>query len=175
MSYADNSGVEAAFDLVLAEMQKAIEKLNELGADAFKNGDHATARQILQEVELRQNLIPEVVLLRSRWLDLQITKGRHDRRKRRGSQISRPGRGEITPRSFFRFPILKALVEVGGSSDARDVQDRVFEMVKDSLKPADLMPLPSYPNEPRWRNSVRWERFKMVEEGLLRNDSPRGT
>lgn len=104
-------GVEAAFDLVLAEMQKVVDKLNELGAEAFKNGDHDAARLILQEVELRQNLIPETVLLRNRWLDLQITKGGHGRRKRRGRQVGRLGPGEKTPNSFFRLPILKALVE----------------------------------------------------------------
>jgi len=38
----------------------------------------------------------------------------------------------------------------------------------------DLEPLASDPKTPRWRNAACWARSAMVNEGLLKSDSPRG-
>ncbi len=75
--------------------------------------------------------------------------------------------------SAFRPFILKALAQLGGRARVEEVLERVERMVKPFLSPVDLEPVPSG-TEPRWRNRARWERFKMVQEGLLRPDSPRG-
>ncbi|MCX8050306.1 MAG: winged helix-turn-helix domain-containing protein [Chlorobi bacterium] len=80
--------------------------------------------------------------------------------------------GPTTPQAAFRCPILQALIERGGSGSASDILDRVFELMKHRLTKADIELIVS--NEPKWRNTARWERKKMIEEGLLRNDSPTG-
>ncbi|MCX7778606.1 MAG: winged helix-turn-helix domain-containing protein, partial [Armatimonadetes bacterium] len=53
-----------------------------------------------------------------------------------------------------------------------EVLDQVEKMVRPHLQSFDFRPVSS--GEPRWRNKARWERFNMVLEGLLRDDSPRG-
>jgi hypothetical protein len=42
------------------------------------------------------------------------------------------------------------------------------------LNEYDLQPLACNPDNPRWRNAAQWARNSMVNDGLLRNDSPRG-
>jgi restriction system protein len=84
-------------------------------------------------------------------------------------------RGEKTPQSAFRKPILQALVDLGGSGSVRDVIAKVGETMKDTLKDADYGSLPSSPKSMRWENTAAWERNTMAREGLLKSDSPHGT
>ncbi|MCS7223673.1 MAG: winged helix-turn-helix domain-containing protein [Armatimonadetes bacterium] len=83
-------------------------------------------------------------------------------------------RGTATPQSAYRLPILKALADLGGQAPAHQVLSRVFEQMKDSLKPEDLERLPYARNRPRWQTYCRWERNKLLADGLLRRDAPRG-
>lgn len=86
----------------------------------------------------------------------------------------RRGRIQKLPQDAYRGPILVALNELGGSGSMAQVLDGVFEKVKARLTDADHERLPSG-TDVRWRNTAAWERFKMVEDGLLSSDSPRGT
>ncbi len=83
-------------------------------------------------------------------------------------------RGTATPQSAFRVPILKALVDLGGQAPAKEVLSRVYEQMQGVLKPVDLERLPYARNRPRWQTYCRWERNKMLAEGLLRRDAARG-
>lgn len=91
-----------------------------------------------------------------------------------GQRRRRRGRVQKLSQDAYRGPILVALRELGGSGSMADVLDRVFEKVEDRLTEADRERLPSG-TDVRWRNTAAWERYQMVEEGLLRPDSPRGT
>jgi hypothetical protein len=82
-------------------------------------------------------------------------------------------KGEILPRSEYRLPILEALSEMGGSGRVKDVLERVYEKVKLLLTRMDLEEIPSG-GDIRWRKQAQWERYLMVQDGLLRDDSPRG-
>ena len=63
---------------------------------------------------------------------------------------------------------------MGGSGHVKDVLDRVGEIMKPVLKNVDYEPLASTPDNLRWRNAAQWARNSMVNEGLMKNDSPRG-
>jgi len=52
------------------------------------------------------------------------------------------------------------------------VLDRVYEQMEDMLTEHDHQEVRS--GELRWRNTACWERKRLVEEGLLRRDSPHG-
>lgn len=73
----------------------------------------------------------------------------------------------------YRLPILRALVELGGSALVSRVLDRVYEMVAAELKEVDLELL-SDGRTVHWRNAAQWERARMVDDGLLVSGSPRG-
>jgi hypothetical protein len=81
-------------------------------------------------------------------------------------------RGDRTPQEDFRQPILQALYEGGGSEKTSEVLDRVGDMLANKLKKSDRAKLSH--GEVRWRNTAQWERNEMVEEGLLKKNSPRG-
>jgi len=85
----------------------------------------------------------------------------------------RAERGEITPPYNYRLPILEALIEMGGSGRTQDVLDRVYNKMKDQLKPKDLEMIPSG-TDIRWKKIAQWERLRLKNEGYLKKDSPRG-
>jgi negative regulator of replication initiation len=88
----------------------------------------------------------------------------------RGSK--RPPMLDRTPQQAYRQPILEALLEFRGAAAACDVLERVREKMQGILKPADHEKLAS--GMVRWRNTAMWERSAMVQQGLLKADSPRG-
>ena len=83
-------------------------------------------------------------------------------------------KGLRTPTEAYYEPILQALDEMGGSGQTAEVLDRVGEIMKGVLKDVDYQPLASSPDNLRWRNAAQWARNSMVQEGLLKADSPRG-
>lgn len=82
-------------------------------------------------------------------------------------------KGEITPQADYTLPILETLIKMGGSGKTSDVLDRVFNKMKDRLKPKDLERTSSG-TDIRWKNHARWERQRLRSEGYLKKDSPRG-
>ena len=82
--------------------------------------------------------------------------------------------GSSTPRSAFRLPILKALVEKGGSASIQDVLLRVEQLIGSGFTAADYELYPATPNQRRWQVTARLARADMIQDGLLKGDSPPG-
>jgi hypothetical protein len=98
-------------------------------------------------------------------------KSERSARARRRSR-SRPRVGPLLPEEEYVAPILSVLLERGGSAPARAVIEAVGEKLKDKLTAADNERIAS--GEVRWKNRVQFIRLRLVEEGLLAKDSPRG-
>jgi len=90
-----------------------------------------------------------------------------------GKGAERARKGEITAQAAYTRPILEALIEMDGSGRMQDVLKRVFDKMKDQLKPKDLEKLSSG-TAIRWKNKVQWERQRLKTQGHLKQDSPRG-
>ena len=129
-----------------------------LAAETAKRDDAASLLS-----SIREEVIPLLPLL-----GLKFTR-RSSARSSRGSRLPP---GQLTPSSALRQAIIEALEQMGGSGQVRDVLTRVYDSLKDHFTAADLSTSKS--GEVRWRNRCQWERFRMVQEGLLRDDSPRG-
>jgi hypothetical protein len=95
-----------------------------------------------------------------------------DRANGKRRATNRLPQGVRTPQPEFRTPLLRVLYEAGGSAKASEAVDRVGALMKDRLNDIDQQKVKS--GWIRWRNAVEWERRAMVEEGLLKKDSPRG-
>ena len=65
------------------------------------------------------------------------------------------------------------LKQIGGSGKAEDIINKIYPIMKNIFTEKDLKDVPSQ-KEPRWRNEARWERNKLVKEGLLSDASPYG-
>ena len=175
--------VAAAFDLLFAEMRTALADLRERGADAFRRGDNDTVRRLAASTENVQRLMSDLQELRDRWTKQFApvrSTARRSGRTRSGAHTrgvqkhTRLPRGQRTPNGAYVLPILRALVELGGEADGHRILDRVFSLMRGSLKPVDLEALPSGQHMPRWRNTAMWTRSTMVRNGLMRADSRRG-
>jgi hypothetical protein len=83
-------------------------------------------------------------------------------------------KGLRTPEEQFIMPILESIIELGGRAKVKDVLERVYDKMKNILNSYDEEPLRSRRNVKRWENTARWARQKMVDKGLLAENSPRG-
>jgi len=70
------------------------------------------------------------------------------------------------------MPLMKVLLELGGSAEVHDIRKKMLLAVKDRLTKDDYEPVTT--GEERWWNATCWERSDLVKEGLFRSDSPRG-
>lgn len=97
--------------------------------------------------------------------DVEPANSKKPRRKR--SQAPK------TDNSVLREHILRALKKLGGSARVADVIEEIDGQLEGKLLPGDLEWREST-NEYAWQNNVKWERYRMTQDGLLRSDSPRG-
>ena len=90
--------------------------------------------------------------------------------------VSRSGpRGEPSPElpeGEFREPLLEVIYERGGSARGRDLYPALRERMKRYLTPGEFDRAKS--GDERWRSTVKSAREHLVQEGYLREDSPRG-
>jgi hypothetical protein len=167
------NGVNTAFELLREEIDLLAKTLREEAADACKTGNYDLARRAIEDADHLSNFRERVESLQKEWDALATRRAIRERKVRRACP-SRLPRGLRTPENAFRRPILEALVELGGKARASKVLDLVEEKMKTILKEVDFETLPSSPREPRWRNTCQWCRMILVQEGLMRSDSPRG-
>jgi len=80
--------------------------------------------------------------------------------------------GNAIPHEEYRLPILEALLEKGGRATRREVFEIIERKMGHRFSESDLRVLRTGPI--KWQNQVAWERLFMVNDGLLRSDSPKG-
>ncbi|HLA80653.1 MAG TPA: winged helix-turn-helix domain-containing protein [Thermoleophilia bacterium] len=90
--------------------------------------------------------------------------------RRRGKRLPT---GKLLPREEYRYPILEALYERGGSAPASQVIATVDKRLNDRLTELDRAAAVS--GQVRWANRAQWQRVALVREGLIKSDSPRGS
>lgn len=164
-----HQNVIEAFNILINEVKTALEDVRRRAAFAAQQGNYNDAQTQLNEARKIDKFLSEICAKKQEWNALNSKP-----REGKLEPLPRLPRGERTPEKAYRLPILRALVQMGGEGKMSDVLDLVFEEMITQLKPIDLQPLQSDPNMPRWRNTAQWERQSMVNEGLLRKDSPRG-
>lgn len=169
--------VMPVFDKLLAEIEARIASLNEEGGRLFSEGEYDRARGLLNKVESITGFRGKVICLRDEWKLIHTPIGQKQspsdlEEKRTTSKFYKAGSG--TSSADFRVPILEALARLGGSGSVQEVLAIVGEIMAEELNIHDFHPLPSKPDSVRWKNTAQWERYKMVQDGLLAQNSERG-
>ena len=108
--------------------------------------------------------------LRNELTSLMGRLGTHPVRRR--GQKQRSTHAATTHRGRLREMILESLRELGGRARSRDVLDLMASKLDGQLLPRDTATRRG--GELVWRNNARFERFSMIQEGLLKSDSPQG-
>ena len=84
-------------------------------------------------------------------------------------------KGQKTPQSAYRQPIIEAIYELGGSAPVYKVLQVVERKMKGLLTEVDYQKLPTS-DSIRWKNTAQWARYDLVGDGLLASasESPNG-
>jgi hypothetical protein len=78
-----------------------------------------------------------------------------------------------THRRVLREQIVRALKKLGGKARVSDVIKEMSRQLEGKLLPGDLAVRPDGKTIV-WQNNAQWERLKMRQDGILRDDSPSG-
>jgi hypothetical protein len=82
-------------------------------------------------------------------------------------------RGQITSSKAFRPAIIETLKELDGRGRVLIIAKIVERKMRDILTEEDYKIRPS-DGRPVWYNRMNWERFEMVQDGIIKNDTSRG-
>jgi Mrr N-terminal domain len=100
----------------------------------------------------------------------QQTRSRTGRRRR--AELTRAQPGTILADEEYELPLLAILDSHGGRAPTREVLDELGERLRDRLMPADHERLGS--GDIRWRNRAQFVRLRLIEQGDMASESPRG-
>ncbi len=168
------TNVEAAFEILLEEIEAEVDFANGVGAKGFEARDYERAREALEQAATLTAFREKVTGLIKEWKGLEVKQAKYETPRATRRDLGRLGRGLRTREEAFFGPILAATSEMGGRAKMSDVLAAVEKKMKGLLKKVDYEPLASDQDMPRWRNTAQWARNTMAKEGLLKADSPRG-
>jgi len=136
-------------------------------AEAFVDTPNSVLRKLLGLAEPGQTVTPEQTASVTRTVR-PSGRGRRPRPQRR----TRAPKGSLLSEDAYVRPLLSALAERGGSAPVSDVIDAVGKELGEQLTAMDREALPS--GQTRWKNRAQFVRLRLVNEGSLAPDSPRG-
>lgn len=166
----------------LREIARAIERLERAGVpipDPLRAEKTKLAAELAREaagIEAMKQFADDLDEL---LLDLRTRLGQEEK-----EQASTPGKPtkrvtksrQRQPRTgdqVLREYIIAALRSLGGRGKIVDIMERMATQLNGKLLPGDLAWRESTA-EYAWQNNAKWERYRMIQDGLLRSDSPRG-
>lgn len=186
------------FNAVINEVETAISEANAAGSRAFETRNYEKVRESADRaarlIAFRDNLAP----LAAEWTavmgeapapapavaatpapkpakaDKRASKKKPAQPKPAKAAKPRLPRGSSAPEAAYYKPILQALDLIGGKADVKVVLDKVLELIGPELKEPDLAAFTSDPNMPRWKHAAQRARVRLIKDGALKADSPRG-
>lgn len=171
-----SEGIKTAIELLFEEVGRTYNTLNRELQKAVELEEFDRVQRITRICQEVKAFKEKVENLKSEWdaifsgVAYMPTKNCSGRKKENKSRLER---GLRTPEEKFILPILEALVELRGEAHASDVLKLVHAKMKNILNTYDYEDLSSN-NQKRWENTAQWVKYKMVEEGLLDRNVPRG-
>lgn len=167
--------VNAAFELLLEQIESVVEGYVDASECALRNRDFDLARKLLGRIEVVTQYRKKVDGIRREWGQLEaVPLPQKPVLQRTGREaMEKLSRGVRTREEAFYQPILEALVELGGSGKTADVLDRIGVKMQGLLKDVDYQELNSQ-DEARWRNTAKWSRNELVQDGRMSRHSPHG-
>lgn len=160
----------------LREIAKAVEKLEKMGVpvpDALRAektrlaadlGTQTQSEQTLQRLADGLDVVIKDLKARLKYAN-DTPNAKRTRTKR--------SRSPKTDKKVLRENIIKALRSLGGRAKVPDVIEEMGRQLEGKLMPGDLEWREST-SEYAWQNNAKWERYRMTQDGTLRNDSSRG-
>lgn|SRR3990172_8229007 len=164
---------ESAFKALKSEIKANIRHLQTEGSEQILNGNYAGSEKLIDQAKALEELQKQIGHVQQQWKKLlpqPTLPGITPVGQRNTVPVTV---GVKTHEKYFYLPILKALVELGGSGPTKTVIDRVGEMLADRLNDYDKQVLTNG-HSIRWRSTTAFVRLKLVQEGLMSKGSPEG-
>ena len=180
-----NKEVIPAFEMLLEELERIIPDLNAQGKDLLDQKQYAQAHELINKAQSVVTFQGKVAALREEWVRMQVPATKPPQAKQapkpqKNKKVSRQtGQDKLqvglrTKNSDFHMPILRALVNRGGSMQFADLIVILSHYLKDKLNQYDLGLLPDGKTV-RWVNNVGWAKSKLIDAGYLSSTAPKGT
>lgn len=177
-----NKDVIPAFEMLLGELERIIPDLNAQGKQLLDQKQYAQAHELINKAQAVVAFETKVSDLREEWLRLQVppTKAPQPPKPPKAKKVSRRfdhGRlqeGLRTKNSDFHMPILRALVNRGGSMPFSDLIPTLERDMKDTINEFDQGLLPNGKTV-RWQNNVGWAKKQLSNAGYISTTAPIGT
>jgi len=173
----------AAFEILTEVIEEEINKINNAGAEAFKENDYNIIPQLLERANKLIEIHDSVDKLKNDFKNnfIQLPYPENPDNSTGQAEISTSskryfGRAVYGSRTYiaeYAKPILTAIIELGGKGKVKEILEKVEAIMKHKLNQVDYEELPSSGTS-RWQNAAQWERHNMVKNGLLSDSSPRG-
>lgn len=165
---------ESAFKHLKSELKAEINQIKAIAAEEVQNGNLERASKLFEHAKGLQDLEITLANLYKEWKKIGNQPRLPGIKASRQIKIEPAPIGLRTHEKYFRLPILKALVANEGKGSASEITNKVGEMLIDRLNDYDKEKLKNG-RTIRWRSTTSFVRLKLVREGLLRDDSPKGT
>ncbi|CAG0955337.1 hypothetical protein METP3_00460 [Methanosarcinales archaeon] len=166
----------AAMEAQLREISKAVEKLEKLGVsvpDVLRAEKTRLAASLGVKTEAYQALKHLADEFGDILKELKERLGINSDDKTGTKPKNKRSKLQKTNSEVLRKYIILVLKEFGGRARVPDILDTIERQLSNKLLPGDLE-VRQDGKTIAWRNNVLWERYRMMQEGILRNDSQRG-
>lgn len=167
--------VGEALALTIAYVEDAIDDLKAATQEAVRDERFEEVESSTDRLKDLRSFTDEVAVLLARWRSTLVRPGSavasgDDAEAEEGSgsskqYLGRVKRGTKTNEAAFREPILRLLVETGGSMPVGDCLDALEAEMGDQLTDVDREVLPSDQRTIRWRNTAQWSRNALADTG----------
>ena len=175
----------AIFEMLLKAFEHIIPDLNAQGKDLLDQKQYAQAHELINKAESVVAFQGKVVALRDEWVRMQVPatkppqiirdpKPPKAKKTSKRTDLGRIESGLRTKNSDLHMPILRALVNRGGSMQFADLIVILRHYLKEKLNQYDLALLPDGKTV-RWENNVGWAKAKLIDAGYLSSTAPKGT
>ena len=179
-----NKEVVPAFDMLLEELERIIPDLNSQGKELLDQKQYAQAHELINKAQAVVDFEAKVNALKQEWLRLQVpatkpiqpsgsTKPTKEKKLIKRTEKGKLEEGLRTKNSDFHTPILKALVNAGGSLKYAELIMVLEQDLKDKLNNYDRGLLPNGKTI-RWVNNVGWAKTPLREAGYISGTAPIG-
>ena len=85
---------------------------------------------------------------------------------------TRTSKGHYTSEDTLKGALIASLKALGGSAPKSKVEDEMERRLRSVLTNADYEPVGE--GIPRWKKNAQWMRYSLVQEGIMKSNSPRG-
>ena len=159
----------------LREIAKAIDNLSKIGV-AIPDALRAEKTRLAAALGMQFQATQALSLLSDELEDIvRDLKSRLGRQEQTSDKKPRPKRSKSakTDKNTLRQLLIEALQHLGGSAHKNEILKYMEQQLEGKLLPGDL-DWREATKDYAWQNNTCWERFRMIEDGILKAGSPRG-